>query len=176
MLSKKARAAWNRDLLLSLEQFGAEGSAAASYLRAHKTRIGFRKARASVGAFWTPFGALYFNALHYSSRMNPADARMLTLLIHETKHLQQGLIAALSVYGELEAWQLQFSVYHRKTNEKMSPTIEALLALPLGWDRATLRRARELMQEHAGKGYRVDLLPLYPLGKEIRYRLWGKMP
>jgi hypothetical protein len=25
------------------------------------------------------------------------------------------------------------------------------------------------MQAYAGKGYRVDLLPLFPIGREIRY-------
>ena len=54
------------------------------------------------------------------------------------------------------------------TNVKMHTAIEEMLSLPLGWDRAVLRPARELMQEYAGKGYRADLLPLYPLGKEIR--------
>jgi 23S rRNA G2069 N7-methylase RlmK/C1962 C5-methylase RlmI len=29
----------------------------------------------------------------------------------------------------------------------------------------------QLMQSYAGKGYRVDLLPLFPLDKEIKYWL-----
>ncbi|HNQ93466.1 MAG TPA: hypothetical protein PKH47_02195, partial [Anaerolineales bacterium] len=81
-----------------------------------------------------------------------------------------------SVYGELEAWQLQFRLYHQKTDAKMHPVIEKLLSLPLSWDRAVLKQAQVLMQDFAGKGYRADLLPLYPLGKEIRYRLFGKIP
>lgn len=170
------RAAWSQNFLLSLEQFGEEGRNAASYLRRHKTRIGFWKARKNVGAFWTLFGTIHFNSLHYSLQMNPADPRLLTLMIHEVKQLQQGYITALSVYGELEAWQLQFRLYHQKTNAKMRPVIEKLLSLPLSWDRAVLQQARELMQEFAGKGYRVDLLPLYPLGKEIRFRLFGQTP
>jgi len=32
-----------------------------------------------------------------------------------------------------------------------------------------LKQAAHLMQMYAGKGYRVDLLPLFPLGKEIKY-------
>jgi len=39
-----------------------------------------------------------------------------------------------------------------------------------------LKQAQGLMQDFAGKGYRSDLLPLYPIGKEIRYRLFGKIP
>ncbi len=170
------RAAWNQNLLLSLEQFGEEGRIAASYLRTHKTYIGFWKARKHVGAFWTPLRTIHLNTEYYSLATNPADPRTLTLLIHEVKHLQQGLITALSVYGELEAWQLQFRLYHHKTNAKMHPAIEKLLSLPLNWDRDVLKQAQGLMQDFAGKGYRADLLPLYPIGKEIRFRLFGKIP
>ncbi len=176
MLSKMTRAAWSENLLLSLERFGEEGRVAASYLRAHRTYIGFWNVRKNVGAFWTPLKTIHLNTVHYSLQTNPADPLLLTLLIHEVKHLQQGLVTALSVYGELEAWQLQFRLYHQKTNAKMHPMIEKLLSLPFGWDRAVLQQARVLMQEVAGKGYRADLLPLYPLGKEIRFRLFGKTP
>jgi hypothetical protein len=169
------RAAWSQNLLHSLEQFGEEGRTAASYLRARKTHIGFRKVRKNVGAFWTVLGTIHLNTVHYSLQTNPSDPRVLTLLIHEVKHLQQGLVTALSVYGELEAWQLQFRLYHQKTTAKMHPAIEKLLSLPLSWDRAALQQARVLMQEYAGKGYRVDLLPLYPLGREIQFRLFGKI-
>jgi len=168
------RAAWSQNLLLSLEQFGEEGYGAASYLRARKTYIGFRKVRKNVGAFWTILGTIHLNTVHYSLQTNPADPRVLTLLIHEVKHLQQGLVTALSVYGELEAWQLQFGLYHQRTNAKLHPAIEKLLSLPFNYDRVVLKQARELMQEYAGKGYRVDLLPLYPVGKEIRFRLFGQ--
>ncbi|MCC6568080.1 MAG: hypothetical protein IT315_02470 [Anaerolineales bacterium] len=176
MLSKMTRAAWSENLLLSLEGFGEEGQIAASYLRTRKTYIGFWKVRKHVGAFWTFFGTIHFNSLHYSLQMNPADPRMLTLMIHEVKHLQQGFVTALSVYGELEAWQLQFRLYHQKTNAKMHTAIEKLLSLPLSWDRDVLKQAQVLMQDFAGKGYRADLLPLYPIGKEIRFRLFGKTP
>jgi hypothetical protein len=90
--------------------------------------------------------------------------------------LQQGIVVALSVYGELEAWQLQFRLYHTLTNAKMHTAIAEMLSLPLNWDRNVLQRARELMQDYAGKGYRADLLPLYPIGKEISYRLFRVAP
>lgn len=170
------RSAWVENLLFALEGYGPEGADAAAYLRARRTYIGFWRVRKNVGAFWTLLGTIYLNTVHYSVQTNPADPRALTLLIHEVKHLQQGLVTALSVYGELEAWQLQFRLYHEKSSVKMPPAIEKLLGLPLGWDRAVLQQARLLMQEYAGKGYRVDLLPLYPLGKEIRYRLFGLTP
>lgn len=162
---------WKKQILSALDQMGESGRDAAGYLRGHNTHIGFWRVRKNVGAFWTLLGTIHLNTLHYSLATNPADPRLTTLLIHEVKHLQQGLHIALSVYGELEAWQLQFRLYHQLTNARVHKAIEEMLALPLNWDRAILQRARELMQEYAGKGYRADLLPLYPMGKEIRYRL-----
>ncbi|HEY2981036.1 MAG TPA: hypothetical protein VGJ22_07645 [Anaerolineales bacterium] len=101
---------------------------------------------------------------------------MLALIIHETRHLQQGPVAALSVYGEMEAWQLDFRVRRQLVASELPAVIIQLLALPLGWDRQVLRSARNLMQAYAGKGYRVDLLPLYPIHKELFYRVSGKVP
>jgi hypothetical protein len=43
------------------------------------------------------------------------------------------------------------------------------MTLPLEYDREVLRKAATLMQQYAGKGYRVDLLPLFPAGREIKY-------
>jgi hypothetical protein len=50
------------------------------------------------------------------------------------------------------------------------------MTLPWNWDRDVLSRARALMQAYAGKRYRVDLLPLYPLPVEIKFRLTGNRP
>jgi hypothetical protein len=162
--------------LLALDAMGEEGRSAAIFLRENKTHIGFRKVRKNVGAFWTVLRTVHLNTEYYSLATNPSDPRLTTLMIHEVKHLQQGIIVALSVYGELEAWQLQFRLYHALVDVKKHRAIEELLTLPLSWDRVVLRRARELMQEYAGKGYRADLLPLYPIGKEIRFRLFGITP
>ena len=61
-------------------------------------------------------------------------------------------------------------------SQQLVPALEELLTLPLDWDRANLRRARDLMQAYAGKGYRVDLLPLYPMQNEINYWITRKEP
>ena len=170
------RSEWTNQLLESLDQMGEAGRDTAKYLRDHRTYIGFRRVRKNVGAFWTVIRTIHLNTVHYSLESDPADPRVLTLMIHEVKHLQQGLITALSIYGELEAWQLQFRLYHQMTKVQVHTAIEELLSLPLGWDRDILRRARGLMQDYASKGYRADLLPLYPLGMELRYRLLGRAP
>ena len=171
MLSKMERTVWKQNLLAALESVGEEGHGAAEFLRAHKTYVSFWKVRKNVGAFWTVFGTIHFNSLRYSYQTNIEDADVLTLLIHEVKHLQQGPILALSVYGELEAWQLQFRLYHQLTGKPMHPVIAELMSLPLEYDRVVLKKAATLMQVYAGKGYRADLLPLYPLWREIRYWL-----
>jgi hypothetical protein len=171
VLSKMERTVWKQNLLAALESIGEEGSSAAEFLRIHKTHVSFWKVRKNVGAFWTVFRTIHFNSIRYSYQTTVEDVSVLTLLIHEVKHLQQGFVLALSVYGELEAWQLQFRLYHQLTGKPMQPVIAELMSLPLEYDRVVLKKAVTLMQAYAGKGYRADLLPLYPLWREIKYWL-----
>ena len=173
MSSKMERVAWKEKILGQLAGLGEEGRATVDYLRAHKTYIGFWRVRKNVGAFWTFLGTVHLNTVYYSVKTAADSADLLTILIHEVKHLRQGLFLAFSIYGELEAWQLQFCLYHQLTGKPMHPAIAEMLSQPLAYDRAVLCRARNLMQAYAGKGYRADLLPLYPLGEEIKY--WLKM-
>ena len=167
---------WLNSLFENLENFEEEGRACVAYLRAHRTKIGFKKNRPSTGAWWTVFRNIYLNSLYYSYEKSLSDTRVFTLIIHEVRHLQQGFFTALSVYGELDAWQLEWSIYYRLQGRYPHPAIEELMSLPLSWDRDGLRRAVGLMQGYAGKGYRADLLPYYPLGKEIAYRIFKRIP
>ncbi|HET9587742.1 MAG TPA: hypothetical protein VFO91_03040 [Anaerolineales bacterium] len=167
---------WMENLLEAVSQVGDEGRAACDFLRARRARIGFKRARPNVGAFWTPFGNIRLNAQYYTYETPLDDLRIKTLIIHEVRHLQQGILTALSVYGELDAWQLEFRIYHRIKGKYPHPAIAELMTLPLNYDRAVLKKAPPLMQAYAGKGYRIDLLPLYPLDKELRYRLFHKSP
>lgn len=167
---------WFNSLLDALETSGEDGCAAASFMRTRKTRIGFLKAGRHVGAIWTPWKSIELNKVHFTSTTPLMDPGLLTMVIHEVRHLQQGMLTALSIYGELDAWQLQFREYHRLTRKPMLPVIAEMLSLPLNWDRAVLKRARELMQLYAGKAYRADLLPLYPMHQEILYHLTGRKP
>jgi hypothetical protein len=167
---------WLNSFFENLETFEDEGRACVAYLRAHRTKIGFKKNRPSTGAWWTVFRNIYLNSLYYSYEKSLSETRVFTLIIHEVRHLQQGFFTALSVYGELDAWQLEWSIYYRLHGRYPHPAIEELMSLPLSWDREVLRRAVGLMQGYAGKGYRVDLLPYYPLGKEIAYRIFKRIP
>jgi hypothetical protein len=165
----KTPPAWTQALLQNLAQVDG---AAASYLQTRRVKIGFNKQSSSTAAIWTPGRRIYLNAKYFSPETPPDDPRVLSLLIHEVRHLQQGFFTALSVYGELEAWQLGFRVEKALTGRTHPPVIEEMLTLPLNRDREVLEHARRLMLAYAGPGYRADLLPLYPLGQEIRY--WVK--
>jgi len=154
---------WKDTLLDAVAQLGEEGVAAVNFLRARGTQIGFKNVRANIGAFWTVFGNIRLNSHYYNYGTPLDDLRIKTLIIHEARHLQQGLVTALSVYGELDAWQLEFGIYHRIKGKYPHAAIAELMTLPLEYDRDVLKKAVTLMQAYAGKGYRVDLLPLYPL-------------
>lgn len=159
---------WVENLLEAVTSLGEEGRAAVDFLRARGAQIGFRRARRGVGAYWTVFGNIRLNS-HYYTYETPFDnVRIKTLIVHEARHLQQGMIMALSVYGELDAWQLEFGIYHRLKGEYPHLAIAELMTLPLEYDRTVLKQAARLMQVYAGKEYRIDLLPLFPLHKELK--------
>jgi hypothetical protein len=168
------QATWVNSLLESVVEVGEEGKAAVDFIRKRRTQIGIKKARPNVGAFWTVFGNIRLNSHYYTYETPLDDVRIKTLIIHEARHLQQGLLTALSVYGELDAWQLEFRVYHRIKGKYPHSAIAELMTLPLEYDRTILKNAIALMQAYAGKGYRIDLLPLYPIGREIRYWITRK--
>lgn len=160
---------WLENLFNAVAGLGEEGRAAVNFLRSRGTKVGFKKARPNVGAFWTVFGNIRLNSHFYGYHTPLDDLRIRTLIVHEVRHLQQGLFTALSVYGELDAWQLEFGIYYRVRGRYPHPAVAELMTLPLSYDRDVLWKAANLMQAYAGKGYRSDLLPLYPWGREIRY-------
>jgi hypothetical protein len=169
-------ATWLNLMFEKLENFGEEGRDAVAYLREHRTKVGFKRTKSSIGAWWTITRRINLNSLYYSYEKSLDSTRVFTLIVHEVRHLQQGFFTALSVYGELDAWQLEWDIYHRMHGRYPHPAIEELMSLTLGWDRDVLRRAAQLMQAYATKAYRADLLPLYPLGKELAYRVFRKVP
>ncbi len=158
-------------LLQHLQQAGQTGQQTADYLRQRGIPIRFARGVAAAGAWWTPWRAIYINRRYFDPQTAPTP-RLLCLLAHEVKHLQQGMLTALSVYGELEAWQVDFRLCQELNgNKPPHPAIAELLSLPLQMERRTLERARHLMQAYATQAYRADLLPLFPLPQEIAYWL-----
>lgn len=165
------------EFLLRLESVNETGRTTAAFLRARGARLGFRKLGPATGAVWTLCGNIYFNSRLYPPDRTPSDHPwLLSLAVHEAVHLRQGWLTALSVYGELEAWQAGFVFYCEATGKAAKGRMAEILSLPLGWDRQMLRQARDLMQRYAGKKYRADLLPLYPVHLELRYWLTRQTP
>jgi hypothetical protein len=168
-------AAWSESLLQHLAGTGEEGAASVSFIKNRNIKIGFRKQKAT-GAMWSLNGNIYLNGNSFSFATPPSDAFMVSLVAHEALHLKQGIFKALSVLGELEAWQLGFRIYQILGGRFFSSALNELMNLPVSYDREILTRTRFLMQEYAGKGYRIDLLPRYPLAQEVTYFFTRKIP
>jgi hypothetical protein len=157
--------------LKRLDETGPAGHAAREYLDGHHVRVRLR--RQPTGARWNVFGQIELNPSQMSD-----EVYALSLIVHEVRHLKQGLLNALSVRGELEAWQEQFAYLKTLTGKySTSLTNNALIEELMGLspdDRADLLRARALMRKFAGKKYRIGWLPLYPLGREIKFLIFGR--
>ena len=153
------------------------------YIKKRKPRIGFHTQYKSGGG-WTFFGNITLSPDDEHFELD--NPYILSLILHETFHLSQSLLTRLSMQGELRAWQYQkrtypeiaktkgnaigtrneaYSTRDKETNEyweeldKLSPD-----------SREDLEKARMVMQS-ISKGYRSDVLPLYPLPQEIAYCL-----
>jgi hypothetical protein len=173
-MSQSRHALWVSEALTQLEHYGPEAAAALYYMRQHGTRLSMHDQ--PTGARWTVDRRIELNPRYLEAASN--DPYAISLIIHEVRHLQQGPWTALSVYGELEAWQVQFGFLksilgHYHSDPQRNDLIGELMLQPLGWDRTVLQRARELIQQYAGRKYRIDLLPLYPLHREVMHRLRG---
>lgn len=168
--------AWLEEYLRRVEASSDEGREAVEYVRRHGIQVGIKKARKSVGAFWTLSRRFYLNSRHYTKESVLESPRAWTIFVHEVRHLQQGIVTAISVYGELDAWQYEFRLFKKITGSELRDELEELLSLPLNYDRSNLRRARALMTKFAGVWYLAWLLPLYPITKEIRYWFTRKTP
>ncbi len=163
---------WIDHSLNILDQCGPEGNSALDFIRRRRVRVSFHDQ--PTAARWTLSGHIQLHPRYADG--DPGAAYPLSLIVHEVKHLQQGFFTALSVYGELEGWQIQFSFlksltgkYHNDPRHDL--IIRELISLPLSLKRSVLYKARQLMQDYAGKEYRIDLLPLFPLMREIKFRL-----
>ena len=99
------RQSWVSELLNELALSGPTGRESEQYLRAHKVRIGVRSQ--SSGARWTLGRHIDLSPRYLHG--SPGAPYALSLVVHEIQHLKQGPLTALSIYGELEAWQAQFN-------------------------------------------------------------------
>lgn len=152
-----------------------EGQAAVMFVKQNQIKVGMKRARKSVGAFWQFGQKFYLNTFYYSMESSLENPRAWTLFVHEVHHLKQGFKTAISVYGELDAWQVEFRLYKKLIGKTLKPELEELLTLPLNFDRNNLRHARKLMTKFAGFWYGAWILPLYPIDKEVKYWFTRKM-
>jgi len=163
--------AWRTEVLENLMNAGPYGQHAAEYLIANETRFRFSRQGGS-GARWSMDKNIYLNPDYYSLDTNPAAPYMLSLIAHEAKHLEQGPVVALSVYGELEAWQVHHEVYKELMDDpkaSLGTEWDELSALPLNYSRSNLKEAEGYMKDIGGPGYHIEFLPLYPALMEIGY-------
>ena len=163
------RLEWQELYFQKVAESSEEGAEAVRYVREKKIRVGMRRARKSVGAFWTWERAFYLNKVHYTMESALENPRALTLFVHEVRHLQQGIPIAMSVYGELDAWQYEFRLFKKITGKTLKPELEELLVMPLNFERTNLKHAQKLMTQFGGFWYGAWILPLYPIHKEIKY-------
>ena len=163
------KAEWLEKYFDKVAESSEEGREAVSFVRANKIKVGLRRARKSVGAFWTLNRTFFLNTFYYSMESSLENPRAWTIFVHEVHHLKQGVLTAVSVYGELDAWQVEFRLFKSLTGKTLKPELEELLTLPLNFERANLQRARKLMTKFAGFWYGAWILPLYPIDKEIKY-------
>ncbi len=158
-------------LLEQLKRSGPIGEEAHRFLVERRVRV--RLQPQSTGARWMIGGRIDLNPTQLADQ-----AYALSLIVHEVRHLRQGVVRALSVLGELEAWQEQFSFLKSLTGRyAVSPTAQAAIEEMMMLSptlRADLQRARSLMLIYAGPGYYVRWLPLWPLGQEIRFWVSGR--
>ncbi|MBI3167837.1 MAG: Ig-like domain repeat protein [Chloroflexi bacterium] len=162
-------------LLNDLRNEGDLGKATADYIVQEEIRLGYL-AQPKSGAGWTFLGNISF-----PPNMKLKEPRTLSLVEHEVLHIStQSIFTKLSVYGELQAWQLEYWAYHESTGKYYGQTKS-----PFGLDtydkwkelsqlsvtsRDDLERAQILMRE-ISPSYRSNVLPLEPVHKEILYFL-----
>jgi len=157
--------------LTALRDSGPVGQASAEYIRRRRIPLGFSRQK-STGASWFDWRRLrygiFLNADYADKR--PDASQLYALLAHEAKHREQGMVEALSVRGELVAWQVHYDVLTQSSAEPSDDAWRRLRELDPD-SRADLKHARALMKESAGPGYHIDWLPLWPLPAEVAYRV-----
>jgi hypothetical protein len=129
-----AHITWKKTILSKLAEKGDLGKESAEYIRTNNVRMHFKKYSKSTGARWFLFRQISLNKLYYSPEGDVNNPRILSLLVHEVHHLKQGVFTALSVYGELDAWQVEFRFYKEIHPVKLPPALEEILRLPLNFD------------------------------------------
>ena len=159
--------AWQIQVLSDLWNAGPTCKNAAVYIIENDVEFDFTAQ--NTYASWTFDGHINLRTPDYSLDTNSADEPfMLSLIVHEARHLEQGPRLALSVLGELDAWQIQYDALVELnenpvdyiSNWHLIRRLPSLSAGPISDE--DLIEARALMLDSQGWGYLIWLLPLRP--------------
>ena len=131
---------FEQQVFKEIEKVEHAGKKALEFVSKHNIRIKFSRQKFS-GARWTLFKTISLNSTNYSISTDPTDPGLLSLVLHKIHHLQHGLLTALSVYGELDAWQVGFRYYQQLTGKALGEPLKQLLDIRLGWSRKDLVKA-----------------------------------
>ena len=164
---------WQDRVLAYMLESSPELWHAVDYILENDVQLMF-KSQTTV-AMWSLDGNIYISSRMFSLETRPNHPTLLALIAHEVKHLEQGPIRALSVYGELEAWQMHCAVYRGLIGIPPGMTSDdrrgwdELSQIRPSYSRTDLDRVAELMQKLGGPGYLIPTLPLWPLPEELEY-------
>ena len=136
---------FREEVLSQFARIGGVGQETGRIIQIRNIHLKFRKQKHSAAA-WTLSGNIHINIEQYSDKNQTDNPFLLSLIVHETRHLQQGVLTALSVYGELDAWQVGFRFYKEISSSPLDPLIEKILLIPLDWSRGNLTEAASFMK------------------------------
>lgn len=142
-------------------------------IKKKRIKIGFHKQYKSGGG-WT-----LLRNITLSPGDDPTSPYVLSLIIHETFHLNQSIWMRLSMQGELRAWQYQRKTYQKLTNHDIGEYGQAYPGTKQHWDeiaglssdsREDLKKA-QVLTKRVASDYRSDCLPLFPLPREMAFHI-----
>lgn len=125
-------------------------------------RLDLRGIIGKVSAWYVEDEYIVLNPRKYSLEKMP-DEWGLSLIVHEAKHIEQGVLKAFSIYGELEAWQVGIRVAERLgyNYAGRSQRNEKIKRLPLHEN--SVDKFAEIIKENSPGYYRgLQLLPRLP--------------
>ena len=154
--------AWRDAVLENLARGKTICQRAARYIVENEIEIGF--SRQKTGARWTLNRRIELNSASFSKRMgtSPTNSTLLGFIVHEAIHLEQGAALALSVKGELDAWQAQREACRELGAPIRKDVHWQALAVLTDNTSQDLGQARREMLRREGYRYLVWLLPLRP--------------
>jgi RHS repeat-associated protein len=166
---------WERKLLKDLYDKGGDvARQSVDFIVSHDVHLFVEDYGKNTGAKWTTDNNIVINS--HGSDFTLLNGILTSkyyesiagLIAHEAKHLEQGWIVALSVYGEFEGWKVEQQVKNEMfgTVPRFGTTRYVVFNTPLTHDPDTLGWVWRAMVGEQGWDYMVWLLPLNPLNHD----------